>query len=98
MLAIIATLILILTFGSVLVGQNLSYLAMLIPLGFFAFLIYKFKKEGVVSIFLFLGGGLVVYGMIFSIPINFEAVIIGVIFLGIGYLLKKVWNVKIFEK
>lgn len=55
MLGITTLVIVLLVATSLVVGTSITYLAILVPLGLFAFLIFKFGKEGVVAILFFVG-------------------------------------------
>jgi len=104
MLGIITLVIVVLVIASLFIGENLSYLAYLVPLGLFAFIVYKFGKEGLVSILIFLGGVLILgsvllgfLGQISDLTL-YITLIIGVILIVIAFLLGKMWGVKIFKK
>ena len=77
-----------------------SYVGLLIPLGLFAFIIYKFKKEGVVAILYFLGGLFILSSILsgYSGIVLYVLLIIGVVMSGLAYLLAKIWEVKLFKK
>lgn len=104
MLGIIFLVIVVLIVVSISTGENSSYIALLIPLGFFAFLIFKFRKEGLVSILYFIGGALILSAILnhFLGILQFldylTSLIIGIIFSAIAFLLGKFWNVKIFKQ
>jgi len=73
---------------------------MLVPLAFFGIVIYKFKKEGVVAVLYFLGGLIILAGIITFNENGFGFVVmgIGVVLAGVASFLGKKWRIKIFGK
>jgi hypothetical protein len=79
-------------------NNDIAYLGLLVPLGLFAFVIYKFGKEGLVTI-LYLIGIFFIYGGITYRDLEGKLIIlaIGVILFLAGYFLGKKWNVGIYK-
>ncbi|MEM7826135.1 MAG: hypothetical protein QW451_00705 [Candidatus Aenigmatarchaeota archaeon] len=99
MVGIIFLVFLIAIVGSIVTGKNLSILGLLVPIGLFTFVVYKFKKEGVVSILLFVGG-LMIMGSFISVEslrVKLIGVFIGLILEVVAFLLAKIWGVMIFK-
>jgi hypothetical protein len=95
MLGLIILFIIVAGIASLSLGKNSYYIGLLLPVLLFGFLIYKFKKNGIISIIYFLGGAFLLYGFFL---LNFIGIIIGLIFLGIGFFLSKIWKIDIFKK
>jgi len=91
-LFLIALMVAIVTTGN----NDLAYLGLLVPLGLFAFVIYKFGKGGLVTM-LYLIGAYFIYGGITYGNLEGKIIIlaIGVILFLAGYFLGKKWNVRI---
>jgi len=107
-LFLIALMIAMLTTGN----NNLALLGLLIPLGFIVFIVYKFGKDGVVTLlyavgtFFVLGSismignkATVSWSEIQNLILNMFAVFaIGVILILAAYFLRKKWKMQVSEK
>lgn len=85
-------------------NQYLPYIALVIPLGLFAFIIYKFGKAGLTAILYFLGAVAAIYGLISLVTNPYSgmiALVLGAVFIAASWSLRKAWRIgkaRMYEK
>ena len=94
MLAVIVAVMLVVAFASIGSGRDLAWLAILVPIGLFAFVIFKFKKSGIVAVIGVIGT-LFIFATPFTDTIRGALVplVAGAILISISLMLRRRWKV-----
>ena len=99
MLGVVGLVVLVAIILAVSGVRQASYIGLLVPLGLFAFVIYKFKKEGVVAILYVLGGLFILSSILlnYAEEVRYISLIIGAAIVGSARFLAKIWKVELFR-